>query len=111
MELGALVCTAASPSCTSCPLQSSCRWHTDGRPAYDGPVRKAQTYAGTDRHAGTDRQCRGRLLGVVRDAREPVRRSRLDAVWSDAAQRERCLAWLVEDGLLTQVAPGFFALP
>ncbi|HET7735580.1 MAG TPA: A/G-specific adenine glycosylase [Nocardioidaceae bacterium] len=105
MELGALVCTAVNPRCDACPLLDDCAWNAAGRPAYDGPPRKVQTYA------GTDRQCRGRLLGVVRDAHEPVRRSRLEAAWADAGQRERCLAWLVEDGLLAEVSPGFYALP
>ncbi|HSV40800.1 MAG TPA: A/G-specific adenine glycosylase [Nocardioidaceae bacterium] len=104
MELGALVCTAASPKCGSCPVEELCAWHTSGRPAYDGPPRRGQTYA------GTDRQCRGRLLGVVRDAHEPVHRSRLDAVWADVTQRERCLQSLLDDGLLA-VNEGSYALP
>ena len=43
-----------------------CAWRAAGYPAYDGPPRKAQTWA------GTDRQCRGRLLAVVRDAEGAV---------------------------------------
>ena len=82
-----------------------CAWHTAGRPAYDGPPRKVQTYA------GTDRQCRGRLLAVVREAHEPVHRSRLDAAWADPIQRERCLASLVDDGLVTEAGPATYALP
>lgn len=105
MEVGALVCTATSPRCGSCPVVEHCAWHAAGRPAYDGPPRKGQTYA------GTDRQCRGRLLAVVRDAHEPVHKSRLDAVWSDDPQRERCLRTLLEDRLITQPSPGVFALP
>lgn len=105
MELGALVCTASGPRCGGCPVQSLCAWHTAGHPAYDGPPRKGQTYA------GTDRQCRGRLLGVVRDAHEPVHKSRLDTAWSDDPQRERCLAWLIEDGLVAEVGPSTYALP
>jgi A/G-specific adenine glycosylase len=48
---------------------------------------------------------------VLRDSDEPVHRSRLDAVWSDEAQRERCLAGLVDDRLVAQVAPETYALP
>ena len=59
MELGALVCTADRPKCPTCPVVETCAWHTAGRPAYDGPPRPVQTYA------GTDRQCRGRLLAVA----------------------------------------------
>ena len=104
MELGALVCTAAAPRCNACPVEHLCIWHTSGRPAYDGPPRRGQAYA------GTDRQCRGRLLGVVRDAHEPVHLARLEAAWSDAPQRERCLQSLLDDGLLTRHGP-MFALP
>ncbi|GGO78324.1 A/G-specific adenine glycosylase [Nocardioides deserti] len=105
MELGALVCTAARPRCTECPVASLCAWRAAGHPAYDGPPRKVQTWA------GTDRQCRGRLLAVLRDADGPVHLSRLDAVWADDAQRVRSLAGLVEDGLAVRTDAGTYALP
>lgn len=105
MELGAVICTAARPSCDRCPVVDLCAWHAAGRPAYDGPARRVQDYA------GTDRQCRGRLLGVVRDADGPVPRGRLDAEWHLPEQRERALASLLADGLLTEPEPGFYALP
>ena len=105
MELGALVCTATRPRCDACPVQDQCAWVQAGKPAYDGPPRRGQTYA------GTDRQCRGRLLGVLRDAEGSVHRSRLDAAWSDEVQRARCLASLVEDGLVAATSKGTYALP
>ncbi len=105
MELGALVCTADRPRCDRCPVTDRCAWRAAGHPAYDGPPRPVQTYA------GTDRQCRGRLLAVLRDAPGPVARDRLDAAWDDAAQRDRCLASLLEDGLAVTVADGGYALP
>jgi A/G-specific adenine glycosylase len=105
MELGALVCTAANPSCQRCPVVELCAWQAAGCPAYDGPARKVQTWA------GTDRQCRGRLLGVVRDADRPVHRSRLDLAWSDVAQRDRCLQTLLDDGLLVATSEMTYALP
>ncbi|GAB3074638.1 A/G-specific adenine glycosylase [Nocardioides zeae] len=105
MELGALVCSVASPACERCPVLDRCAWAAAGRPAYDGPARVAQTYA------GTDRQCRGRLLAVVRDAEGPVALSTLEAAWAIADQRDRCLASLVEDGLLARVGPASYALP
>ena len=49
MELGALVCTAAKPSCHECPIADQCAWRGAGHPAYDGPPRRAQAWAGTDR--------------------------------------------------------------
>jgi A/G-specific adenine glycosylase len=105
MELGALVCTAANPRCAACPVVDLCAWHAAGRPAYDGPPRKAQAWA------GTDRQCRGRLLAVLRESDGPVHRSRLDAAWNDEGQRSRCLASLMEDGLLVAAGPETYALP
>jgi A/G-specific adenine glycosylase len=105
MELGALVCTAERPKCPACPVVDTCAWHTAGRPAYDGPPRPAQTYA------GTDRQCRGRLLAVLRDAPGSVPKARLDAAWDVADQRERCLASLVDDGLVVAADEGCYALP
>ncbi|MGA9749777.1 MAG: A/G-specific adenine glycosylase [Nocardioides sp.] len=105
MELGALVCSAASPRCADCPVREACAWRSAGYPAYDGPPRRGQTYE------GTDRQCRGRILAVARESVGPVHRSRIDAVWPGGDQRERCLASLVHDGLLTEASPGYFALP
>ena len=105
MELGALVCTARSPRCHACPVVGECAWAAAGFPAYDGPPRRGQTYA------GTDRQCRGRLLGVLRDCDEPVHRSRLEEAWEDSLQRERALDGLVADGLVEPLDDDLFRLP
>ncbi len=105
MELGALVCTASSPRCGACPVASRCAWRAAGSPSYDGPARRVQTYA------GTDRQCRGRLLGVLRDTDGPVHTSALEAAWHLPEQRARCLAGLVEDGLVARLADDRYALP
>jgi len=99
MELGALVCTARSPRCDDCPLWTVCAWRLAGSPPAQGPSRRPQAYA------GTDRQVRGLLLAVLRDERTPVPAARLDQVWPDATQRSRALAGLVADGLVVQ-APG-----
>jgi A/G-specific adenine glycosylase len=90
------VCTARRPACDRCPVADACAWRAAGYPAYDGPPRPGQAWA------GTDRQCRGRLLGVVRDADGPVPARTLDLAWSEAEQRTRCLAALVADGLLAR---------
>jgi A/G-specific adenine glycosylase len=105
MELGALVCTARTPRCADCPLSGDCTWRLAGKPAYDGPPRKGQTYA------GTDRQCRGRLLAVLRHSTGPVEKAALDDVWDDTLQRERSLAALIEDGLVDPLEDGRYALP
>lgn len=105
MELGALVCRAVTPLCERCPVAERCRWRAAGHPAYDGPARRVQTYA------GTDRQCRGRLLEVLRTSEGPVHRSNLERVWDAVEQRERCLTSLVDDGLAVQVGPSTYRLP
>lgn len=105
MELGALVCTARTPRCAGCPIADRCAWRLAGHPAHDGPPRRGQTYA------GTDRQCRGRLLAVLRETREPVGKASLDAVWDDPVQRERALDGLVADGLVDPLDDGRYALP
>ncbi|WP_460520283.1 HhH-GPD family protein [Flindersiella endophytica] len=105
MEVGALVCTARQPRCDDCPLANRCAWRLAGRPEYAGPPRRRQLYD------GTDRQCRGALLRVLREADRPVPRSKLEAAWSDALQRERALDTLVADGLVEPLARGRFRLP
>jgi A/G-specific adenine glycosylase len=104
MELGALVCTAARPSCGACPVAGQCAWRLAGRPA--PPPRRAGP--GYD---GSDRQCRGRLLAVLRAADGPVPAVRLDAAWNDSGQRARALAALITDGLVAARPDGSYALP
>ena len=109
MELGALVCTARAPRCDACPVAQvpgggSCGWLAAGRPAAVTP-RRTQSYA------GTDRQARGRLLAVLRDASGPVPGAALDVVWTDARQRMRALDGLVADGLVEPLADGRYRLP
>ena len=40
MELGALVCTAASPRCGTCPVARDCAWLAAGRPGAQGHRRR-----------------------------------------------------------------------
>ncbi|MEU8670623.1 A/G-specific adenine glycosylase [Streptomyces anulatus] len=105
MELGALVCTARNEDCDRCPIASQCSWRLAGKPAHQGPPRKGQTYA------GTDRQVRGRLLAVLRDSVSPVAQAALDAVWEEPVQRARALDGLVADGLVEPLADGRYRLP
>ncbi|WP_315655495.1 A/G-specific adenine glycosylase [Amycolatopsis sp. PS_44_ISF1] len=105
MELGALICTARSPRCADCPIYSDCAWQHAGRPAYAGPAKPVQKFA------GTDRQVRGLLLDVLRGSAGPVEKDRLDLVWPEAGQRDRCLDSLLTDGLLEQTDAGLFSLP
>jgi A/G-specific adenine glycosylase len=104
MELGALVCTTRSPRCGICPV-NACAWRAAGHPPLTAPVRRAQTYA------GTDRQVRGRLLDVLRGSSEPASRAQLDVAWpADTAQRDRALDSLLADGLVERTSDGRFAL-
>jgi A/G-specific adenine glycosylase len=106
MELGALICTARSPQCESCPVADLCAWQIAGGPAYEGPVRRAQPWH------GTDRQCRGAILAVLRATMEPVTATKLGAAWSgDDAQRDRCLDSLVADALVEPLPHNRFRLP
>jgi A/G-specific adenine glycosylase len=104
MELGALVCTAAAPRCDVCPVRAACAWRAAGHPAYDGPPRRGQAWS------GTDRQCRGRLMALARDASGPVSARRMRQAWPDETQRTRCLDTLLADGLLVLAGAGY-ALP
>lgn len=105
MELGALVCTARRPTCARCPVSQLCAWRAAG---YPEPVRagmRVQTYA------GTDRQCRGRILAVLRDATGPVAGVEVEATWDDKTRRERALASLLDDGLVVPAGEGALSLP
>lgn len=105
MELGALVCTARAPECVRCPIAAQCAWRLAGSPAHEGPARRTQSYA------GTDRQVRGKLLAVLREAVSPVPQRVLDAVWDEPVQRARALDGLVADGLVEPLPGGRYRLP
>jgi A/G-specific adenine glycosylase len=90
MDLGALVCTARAPACTTCPLRRACATRgplTDERRTRQAPF------------AGSFRQRRGRVLAALRVAPTPV--EQLDA---------EALASLVTDGL-AEVRNSSAALP
>ena len=74
-------------------------------PPLDAPVKRPQGYA------GTDRQVRGRLLAVLRDAEGPVDPDLLSQVWDEPVQRARALASLVSDGLVVALPEQRYALP
>ncbi len=61
MEFGALICTARGPRCESCPLSDLCAWNQAGRPA-------SATRPAGQKWAGTDRQLRGAIMGVLKAA-------------------------------------------
>lgn len=104
MELGALVCTARSPACGSCPLADRCRWRLAG--AVPGEARRAvQTWH------GTDRQVRGRILAELRNNSLPVPEVSFAGVSTEIEQTRRCVASLIADGLVVRVGDVHLALP
>ncbi len=114
MELGALVCRARGPQCGACPLEDVCAWVAAGSPPDDGPPRRGQAWH------GTDRQVRGALVQALRETDRPVGRVDLEATVGErlgrgaqegAEQVDRCLASLVEDGLVEPVGDDAYALP
>ena len=94
MELGAVVCTARSPRCGECPVAELCAWRAAGHPADEHTARRrAQAWH------GTDRQVRGRIMALLRDAVGPVPLEAIEALDVPRDQLARCLDSLVLDGL------------
>ncbi|MHC2184437.1 A/G-specific adenine glycosylase [Rathayibacter agropyri] len=106
MELGAIVCTARSPRCDVCPIRDLCRWRADGYPEHTGPVKARQK-----RFEGSDRQVRGLILAELRAAHAPVTAAEIETLWTDAEQRNRALAGLLDDGLATGGPDEGYLLP
>jgi A/G-specific adenine glycosylase len=96
MELGQTVCTARSPRCEVCPIAAACAWRGAGYPPYEGPAAPRQK-----RYEGSDRQVRGLILRELRASDTAVPAHAIDALWPDAAQRERALSGLMRDGLVS----------
>lgn len=106
MELGAVVCTARSPSCQVCPLRPACTWHSTGRPEpTHARPRRGQTYV------GTDRQVRGLIMALARANADGITQEAVDAAWSNRVQLRRALTGLLTDGLLVPLASGSYGLP
>lgn len=106
MELGALVCTARNPSCEVCPIANTCLWRQQGYPEHVGPRKTVQK-----KYEGSDRQARGVIMKVLREASEPVNQSDLEAAWPDSAQLGRAISGLLSDGLIVLVADDLYLLP
>jgi A/G-specific adenine glycosylase len=104
MELGALICTSARPLCRQCPLAASCSWLLSGRPP-------ASVRPTGQKYEGTDRQCRGALLAILREAAAPVPPEHLATAWPDPVRRARALDTLVADGLAEVHSNGSVSLP
>ena len=104
MELGALICSARSPTCESLPAGRSLPLATGRLPA--GLARRAvQTWH------GTDRQVRGKIMASLRAGHGPISAAELGQLEVEAAQLERCLASLVADGLVVRIGDAHLGLP
>jgi len=105
MELGAVVCTARAPRCEVCPVAELCAWRAAGYPD-TGDARRRQA-----RYEGSDRQARGAVLKVLREA-SPAAVPVADVIadWPDARQRDRAIDSLIADGLVEAVE-GLLRLP
>ncbi|KAA9111084.1 A/G-specific adenine glycosylase [Microbacterium rhizomatis] len=105
MELGATVCTARAPRCDACPLAAACAWRAAGYPD-TGDNRRRQA-----RYEGSDRQARGAVLRMLRDAAPtPIPLAEVIADWPDARQRDRAVDSLIADGL-AEASEGLLRLP
>jgi A/G-specific adenine glycosylase len=106
MELGQTICTARSPHCEVCPIAGLCAWRAAGYPPYAGPAAPRQK-----KYEGSDRQVRGRILAELRASDIPVPADVVAGLWPDAAQRERALAGLLRDGLVSGDEASGYGLP
>lgn len=105
MELGATVCVARNPRCDACPLTALCAWRAAGYPD-TGDDRRRQ-----GRYEGSDRQARGAVLKVLRDAAtHAVPLPDVVPDWPDAGQRDRAIDSLIADGL-AEASDGLLRLP
>nr|WP_259161756.1 A/G-specific adenine glycosylase [Microbacterium phyllosphaerae] len=94
MELGATVCIARAPRCEACPLIETCAWVAAGRPD-TGDTRRRQAA-----FEGSDRQARGAVLRLLRDAApHAVLLETVLPEWPDPLQRDRAIDSLIADGL------------
>lgn len=110
VDLGATVCRARQPDCTSCPLTGVCAWRGD--PAIADP---ADGSAGVSvpqaRFEGSDRQARGRLLRALATGALAVddlpRAAGLD---TDPERARRLARTLEDDGLVAYSGDGLLVL-
>ena len=102
MELGAIVCTARTPACATCPVADWCEWRGAGYPD-NAPVKRPRQA----RFEGSDRQVRGRIMALLRSTSGSVPRD--DALSAareggvqDEQQPRRAYDSLIADGLLIE---------
>jgi A/G-specific adenine glycosylase len=98
IDLGATFCRAR-PRCEQCPVAHACRWRRDG--GEDPAPRSAGVSRPQSPFEGSDRQVRGRVLGVLRGAPTDVARLREAIGDVDHARLNLVLDGLEADGLVS----------
>ncbi len=97
LDLGAQYCRS-KPLCDACPLSNVCRWNVEG--GDDPAPRSAGVSRPQSAFEGSDRQLRGRVLGLLRQGRAPSSHV-ADHVAPQEKQRvARIVDGLVSDGLV-----------
>jgi A/G-specific adenine glycosylase len=106
MDLGATMCRPAAPRCAECPVRASCAWHGVGP---DPAVGSAGVSGRQAPFEGSDRQARGRLMGVL--VERAVRESDAEvATQRSPATTARLVEALVTEGLVIR-SDGWLRLP
>ena len=103
MELGALVCTAATPKCAICPIAEDCTWRSLDYPKSD-VVKRVQSWH------GTDRQCRGTVVQALRE-NAVLTKDQIMLLWDVPSQIEKALLTLLDDGLIEARGKSKYSLP
>ena len=101
MELGAVVCTARSPTCGECPIAQECAWALAGFPENAGRTRTPQK-----KYEGSVRQARGAILALVRSSPH-ITVGQIASAVPDQPRRDLALEGLLTDGLLVNVKRGY----
>jgi A/G-specific adenine glycosylase len=94
IDLGALVCTARSPSCECCPLRRGCAWARGERATARGRP-PAEPFASTSRYV------RGRIVAELRRRRRVERESLRSRVGVTRERFDAALAGLVRDEIVS----------
>jgi len=97
LDLGAQYCRAA-PRCASCPLACACRWNLEG--GDDPAPLSAAVSRRQSMFEGSDRQVRGRILGLLRSEEASMATVVAYVAPVERTRVERLVTDLVKDGLV-----------
>jgi A/G-specific adenine glycosylase len=112
LDLGATVCVAGAPRCTTCPVRRRCRWSAGGRAAPDPASGSAAVSQRQSTFEGSDRQARGRLVETLRHGRLAPDEVATAMGWPARPDRAGEVAdRLVAEGLVVRDRAGRLFLP